>query len=143
MGGADAPLRYQFIQLSTGGVSGGGPISTTFFGASDQNAMTKTRTAWRGIFSHLWYRADIGISGESHIALDDRGLSGDFVEPTGASGLATTFGMLFCPRIFVGIGEGGYGLRPDHSIGPILNRESRPGYGRILRRYQLAAPSAM
>lgn len=56
---------------------------------------------------------------------------------TGASGLAATFGMLFLTRIFVGIGEGGYGPAAPTILADLFSIEKR---GRILAVFCAAIP---
>ncbi|MGZ5537488.1 MAG: spinster family MFS transporter [Chthoniobacterales bacterium] len=56
---------------------------------------------------------------------------------SGASGLAATFGMLFATRIFVGIGEGGYGPAAPTILADLYPLEKR---GRILALFCAAIP---
>src|SRR5215210_4836140 len=56
---------------------------------------------------------------------------------TGASGLAATFGMLFLTRIFVGIGEGGYGPAAPTILADLFPIAKR---GRILAIFCSAIP---
>lgn len=56
---------------------------------------------------------------------------------TGASGLAATFGMLFLTRIFVGIGEGGYGPAAPTVLADLFPLATR---GRILAVFCAAIP---
>ena len=56
---------------------------------------------------------------------------------TGASGMAATFGMLFLTRIFVGIGEGGYGPAAPTILADLFSIEKR---GRILAVFCAAIP---
>ena len=56
---------------------------------------------------------------------------------TGASGLAGTFGMLFLMRIFVGVGEGGYGPAAPTILADLFSIEKR---GRVLAIFCAAIP---
>ena len=56
---------------------------------------------------------------------------------TAASGLAATFAMLFAMRLFVGIGEGGYGPIAPAIISDFFPVESR---GRVLSYFYVAIP---
>ena len=56
---------------------------------------------------------------------------------TGASGIAATFGILFLTRIFVGIGEGGYGPAAPTILADLFPIEKR---GRILAVFCAAIP---
>jgi MFS family permease len=56
---------------------------------------------------------------------------------TGASGMAATFGMLFLTRIFVGIGEGGYGPAAPTILADLFPIGKR---GRILAIFCAAIP---
>lgn len=56
---------------------------------------------------------------------------------TGASGLAGSFGMLFLMRVFVGIGEGGYGPAAPTILADLFSIEKR---GRILAVFCAAIP---
>ncbi len=56
---------------------------------------------------------------------------------SGASGLATTFGMLLLMRVFVGIGEGGYGPAAPTILADLYPLEKR---GRILAIFCAAIP---
>jgi MFS family permease len=56
---------------------------------------------------------------------------------SGGSGLATTFGMLFVTRLFVGIGEGGYGPAAPTILSDLFPLRTR---GRILAWFYVAIP---
>ena len=56
---------------------------------------------------------------------------------SGASGLAATFGALFLTRIFVGIGEGGYGPAAPTLISDYFSLEER---GRKMSYFYMAIP---
>ena len=56
---------------------------------------------------------------------------------TAASGLAATFAMLFVTRVFVGIGEGGYGPAAPTILADLFSLEMR---GRILAVFCAAIP---
>src|SRR5436309_2019530 len=86
-------------------------IRATFFASDDVNAMTKTGLL--GVAFFVTYMVSAPIFG----LLADRisrwliiGLAVTLWSlASGGSGLAATFAALFITRIFVGIGEGGYG----------------------------------
>jgi MFS family permease len=56
---------------------------------------------------------------------------------SGASGLAATFGVLFLTRVFVGIGEGGYGPAAPTLISDYFSLEER---GRKMSYFYMAIP---
>ncbi len=56
---------------------------------------------------------------------------------SGASGLAATFGVLFLTRVFVGIGEGGYGPAAPTLISDYFSLEER---GRKMAYFYMAIP---
>ena len=56
---------------------------------------------------------------------------------SGASGLAATFGILFLTRVFVGIGEGGYGPAAPTLISDYFSLEER---GRKMSYFYMAIP---
>jgi MFS family permease len=56
---------------------------------------------------------------------------------SGASGLATTFAILFATRVFVGIGEGGYGPAAPTIISDLFPIETR---GRVMAIFCAAIP---
>jgi predicted MFS family arabinose efflux permease len=56
---------------------------------------------------------------------------------SGASGLAATFGILFATRVFVGIGEGGYGPAAPTIISDLFPIETR---GRVMAIFCAAIP---
>ena len=56
---------------------------------------------------------------------------------SGWSGLATSFAVLFCTRMFVGVGEAGYGPAAPTILSDLFSVERR---GRILSYFYLAMP---
>src|ERR1043165_8682695 len=56
---------------------------------------------------------------------------------SGASGLAASFGILFATRIFVGIGEGGYGPAAPTILSDLFPLEKR---GRVIAIFCAAIP---
>ena len=86
-------------------------IRATFFAADDVHAMTKTGLLGDAFF--VTYMVSAPILGLLADRFSRWIIVGSAVIlwslASGASGLAATFGILFATRIFVGIGEGGYG----------------------------------
>lgn len=114
-------------------------IRATFFPATDLNAMTKT--GWLGSAFLITYMLVAPMLGFLADRFSRWIIIGSAVIlwslASGGSGLATTFTMLMATRIFVGIGEGGYGpaaptILADHF--PLANR------GRILAIFCAAIP---
>src|SRR5206468_12845350 len=56
---------------------------------------------------------------------------------SGWSGLATSFGVLLCTRVFVGIGEAGYGPAAPTIIADLYPLKTR---GRVLAWFYVAIP---
>jgi MFS family permease len=114
-------------------------IRATFFDPSDVNAMTKTGAL--GMVFLVTYMLSAPLLGWLSDRFSRWVIVGTCVIlwslASGASGLAATFGILVATRVFVGIGEGGYGpaaptILSDHF--PIEHR------GRILAIFCAAIP---
>jgi MFS transporter, Spinster family, sphingosine-1-phosphate transporter len=114
-------------------------IREAFFAANDVNAMAKTGLLGDAFL--VTYMISAPILG----FLADR-FSRWFVVGTavilwslasGASGLAATFGILFITRIFVGIGEGGYGPTAPTILADLFPIATR---GRIMAIFCAAIP---
>ena len=114
-------------------------IRATFFAAGDVNAMTKTGLL--GVAFFVTYMISAPIFG----LLADRisrwiivGLAVILWSlASGCSGLAATFAILFATRIFVGIGEGGYGPAAPTILSDLFPIERR---GRIMAIFYTAIP---
>ena len=114
-------------------------IRATFFAADDVNAMTKTGLL--GVAFFVTYMISAPILG----LLADRisrwiivGLAVILWSlASGCSGLAATFAILFATRIFVGIGEGGYGPAAPTILSDLFPIERR---GRIMAIFYTAIP---
>src|SRR5213592_3564136 len=114
-------------------------IRATFFASDDVNAMTKTGLLAAGFF--VTYMVSAPILG----LLADRisrwliiGLAVTLWSlASGGSGLAATFAILFMTRIFVGIGEGGYGPAAPTILSDLFPIETR---GRIMAIFCAAIP---
>jgi len=114
-------------------------IRATFFAANDANAMAKTGLLGDAFL--VTYMISAPILG----FLADR-FSRWFIVGTavilwslasGGSGLAATFGILFITRIFVGIGEGGYGPTAPTILADLFPITTR---GRIMAIFCAAIP---
>src|SRR5881227_1499747 len=114
-------------------------IRATFFASDDVNAMTKTGLLAVAFF--ITYMVSAPILG----LLADRisrwliiGLAVTLWSlASGGSGLAATFAILFMTRIFVGIGEGGYGPAAPTILSDLFPIETR---GRIMAIFCAAIP---
>ena len=114
-------------------------IRATFFSADDVNAMTKT--GFLAVAFFVTYMVSAPILG----LLADRFSRWMIVGfavilwslASGGSGLAVTFGILFATRIFVGIGEGGYGPAAPTIISDVFPIEIR---GRVMAIFYAAIP---
>ena len=114
-------------------------IRATFFSADDVNAMTKT--GFLAVAFFVTYMVSAPILG----LLADRFSRWVIVGfavilwslASGGSGLAVTFGILFATRIFVGIGEGGYGPAAPTIISDVFPIEMR---GRVMAIFYAAIP---
>src|SRR6267154_543996 len=115
-------------------------IRATFFAANDVNAMTKT-----GVFLGSAFFITYMISAPILGLLADRFsrwiIIGSAVIlwslASGGSGLAATFAILFATRIFVGIGEGGYGPAAPTILSDLFPIEIR---GRVMAIFCAAIP---
>ncbi|MDQ6807823.1 MAG: MFS transporter [Verrucomicrobiota bacterium] len=114
-------------------------IRSTFFAANDVNAMTKTGAL--GMVFLVTYMLSAPLLGW----LSDRFSRWIIVGvavlwwslASGASGLATTFAALVITRVFVGIGEGGYGPAAPTILADLFPLERR---GRVLAIFCAAIP---
>src|SRR5437867_4723904 len=114
-------------------------IRASFFAANDVNAMTKTGLLAVAFF--VTYMVSAPILG----LLADRisrwliiGLAVTLWSlASGGSGLAATFTILFMTRIFVGIGEGGYGPAAPTILSDLFPIETR---GRVMAIFCAAIP---
>lgn len=114
-------------------------IRATFFAANDVNAMTKTGVL--GVAFFVTYMVSAPVLG----LLADRFSRWMIVGcavilwslASGGSGLAATFAILFATRIFVGIGEGGYGPAAPTILSDLFPIETR---GRVMAIFYAAIP---
>ena len=114
-------------------------IRATFFTASNQNAMAATGTLGTAfLLTYMFAAPALGW-------LSDRFsrwiIIGSAVAlwslASGASGLAATFIVLFITRIFVGIGEGGYGPAAPTVLADLFPLQTR---GRVMAVFCAAIP---
>src|SRR6187455_2662423 len=114
-------------------------IRATFFAADDVHAMTKTGLLGDAFFVTYMVSAPIlGLLADRFSRWIIVGSAVIFWSlASGASGLAATFAMLFATRIFVGIGEGGYGPAAPTILADLYPLEKR---GRILALFCAAIP---
>jgi MFS family permease len=114
-------------------------IRATFFAASDVNAMTKTGLLGDAFF--VTYMLSAPILGLLADRISRWLIVGSAVIlwslASGASGLAATFTILFATRIFVGIGEGGYGPAAPTILADLFRIEIR---GRVMAIFYAAIP---
>jgi MFS family permease len=114
-------------------------IRATFFAAGDVHAMTKTGLLGDAFF--VTYMISAPILGFLADRFSRWIIVGSAVIlwslASGASGLAATFGILFATRIFVGIGEGGYGPAAPTILSDLFPIETR---GRIMAIFCAAIP---
>jgi len=114
-------------------------IRATFFAAGDVNAMTKTGLL--GVAFFVTYMISAPIFGLLADRISRWIIVGGAVIlwslASGASGLAATFAILFATRIFVGIGEGGYGPAAPTILSDLFPIERR---GRIMAIFYTAIP---
>src|SRR5881628_803956 len=114
-------------------------IRVSFFASSDVNAMTKTGLLGDAFFVTYMISAPVlGLLADRFsrwiiigVAVTLWGIA------SGGSGLAATFAILFATRIFVGIGEGGYGPAAPTILSDLFPIERR---GRILAIFYTAIP---
>ena len=114
-------------------------IRATFFAAGDVNAMTKTGLLGDAFFVTYMISAPIlGLLADRISRWIIVGLAVILWSlASGASGLAATFAILFATRIFVGIGEGGYGPAAPTILSDLFPIDRR---GRIMAIFYTAIP---
>ena len=114
-------------------------IRATFFAANDRTAMTQT--GFLGSAFLITYMLSAPLLGFLADRLSRWVIVGVAVIlwslATAGSGLAATFTMLFATRIFVGIGEGGYGPAAPTILADLFPFEKR---GRIMAMFCAAIP---
>src|SRR5262245_544539 len=114
-------------------------IRETFFAPDDVNRMTKTGLLAVAFF--VTYMCSAPVLGFLADRISRWLIVGIAVVlwslASGASGLAATFGILFATRIFVGIGEGGYGPAAPTIISDLFPIETR---GRVMAIFYAAIP---
>jgi MFS family permease len=114
-------------------------IRETFFAPDDVNRMTKTGLLAVAFF--VTYMVSAPVLGFLADRISRWVIVGVAVIlwslASGASGLAATFGILFATRIFVGIGEGGYGPAAPTILSDLFPIETR---GRIKAIFCAAIP---
>ena len=114
-------------------------IRETFFAPDDVNRMTKTGLL--GVAFFVTYMVSAPVLGFLADRISRWVIVGIAVIlwslASGASGLAATFGILFATRIFVGIGEGGYGPAAPTILSDLFPIETR---GRIMAIFCAAIP---
>ncbi len=114
-------------------------IRATFFAPEDVNRMTKTGLL--GVAFFVTYMFSAPVLGFLADRISRWVIVGIAVIlwslASGASGLAATFGILFATRIFVGIGEGGYGPAAPTILSDLFSIETR---GRIMAIFCAAIP---
>jgi MFS transporter, Spinster family, sphingosine-1-phosphate transporter len=114
-------------------------IRATFFAPDDPNAMTKTGLLGDAFF--VTYMLSAPILGLLADRISRWLIVGSAVIlwslASGGSGLAGTFGILFATRIFVGIGEGGYGPAAPTIIADLFPIQTR---GRVMAIFYTAIP---
>ena len=114
-------------------------IRATFFSPGDVNAMTKTGAL--GMVFLITYMLSAPALGWLSDRFSRWVIVGTCVVlwslASGASGLAATFGILVMTRVFVGIGEGGYGPAAPTILSDLFPIENR---GRILAIFCAAIP---
>ena len=114
-------------------------IRATFFSSNDPNAMTKTGLLGDAFF--VTYMLSAPILGLLADRISRWLIVGSAVIlwslASGGSGLAATFGILFATRIFVGIGEGGYGPAAPTILADLFAIQIR---GRIMAIFYAAIP---
>jgi MFS family permease len=114
-------------------------IRATFFAPDDVNRMTKTGLLAVAFF--VTYMISAPVLGFLADRISRWLIVGAAVVlwsiASGASGLAATFGILFATRVFVGIGEGGYGPAAPTILSDLFPIETR---GRIMAIFCAAIP---
>jgi MFS family permease len=114
-------------------------IRATFFAADDVHAMTKTGLLGDAFF--VTYMVSAPILGLLADRMSRWIIVGSAVVlwslASGGSGLAATFAILFATRIFVGIGEGGYGPAAPTILADLFPIQTR---GRVMAVFYAAIP---
>jgi MFS family permease len=114
-------------------------IRATFFAANDVNAMTKTGLLGDAFF--VTYMVSAPLLGLLADRFSRWIIIGSAVIlwslASGGSGLAATFAILFATRVFVGIGEGGYGPAAPTILSDLFPIEIR---GRMMAIFYTAIP---
>jgi MFS family permease len=114
-------------------------IRTTFFAPDDVHAMTKTGLLGDAFF--VTYMVSAPILGLLADRMSRWMIVGSAVIlwslASGGSGLAATFAILFATRIFVGIGEGGYGPAAPTILADLYPIQTR---GRVMAIFYAAIP---
>jgi MFS transporter, Spinster family, sphingosine-1-phosphate transporter len=114
-------------------------IRATFFAADDVNAMTKTGIL--GVAFFVTYMVSAPVLGLLADRFSRWMIVGSAVIlwslASGGSGLAATFAILFATRVFVGIGEGGYGPAAPTIVSDLFLIETR---GRVMAIFYAAIP---
>src|ERR1043166_6850619 len=114
-------------------------IRATFFSAGDPNAMAISGTLGSAfLVTYMLAAPALGWLAdrfERWVIIGTAVILWSFA--TGASGLAGTFGALLLCRVFVGIGEGGYGPAAPTVLADHFPLETR---GRILALFCAAIP---
>ena len=114
-------------------------IRATFFAPGDVNAMWKTGLLGDAFF--VTYMISAPILGLLADRISRWIIVGSAVIlwslASGGSGLATTFAILFATRIFVGIGEGGYGPAAPTILADLFPIDIR---GRVMAIFYTAIP---
>src|SRR5438034_4677674 len=114
-------------------------IRASFFAPNDVNAMWKTGLLGDAFF--VTYMVSAPILGLLADRFSRWIIVGSAVIlwslASGGSGLATTFTILFATRIFVGIGEGGYGPAAPTILADLFPIEIR---GRVMAIFYTAIP---
>src|SRR5512132_4491890 len=114
-------------------------IRASFFSANDVNAMTKTGLLGDAFF--VTYMVSAPILGLLADRFSRWIIVGSAVVlwslASGGSGLAASFGILFATRIFVGIGEGGYGPAAPTILADLFPIQTR---GRVMAVFYAAIP---
>jgi MFS transporter, Spinster family, sphingosine-1-phosphate transporter len=114
-------------------------IRATFFAPDDVNRMTKTGLLGVAFFVTYMFSAPVlGFLADRFSRWVIVGIAVILWSlASGASGLAATFGILFATRIFVGIGEGGYGPAAPTILADLFSIETR---GRVMAIFYAAIP---
>ena len=114
-------------------------IRASFFAPDDVNRMTKTGLLGVAFFVTYMFSAPIlGFLADRISRWIIVGIAVILWSlASGASGLAATFWILFATRIFVGIGEGGYGPAAPTILSDLFPIETR---GRIMAIFCAAIP---